>query len=220
MSTEDGRESYEREEDDEGCLDCARTRCGARLVGEIRLDCGGKARRSEEAASLSKCTTTSQTRQPHMKPELERATSRRRSSVWSSSRVKAARKTKTGKGSGRWCMRRARVACTGVYWPPMVSGSWEEQWERRFLERAERNESRSCQEMAMFFTGHLLSRRCSQRVKPLHLVYERQMQSSILTAVHIFVPNPSYRRIAPTQLFDYSQNLSQFPTWPCKLHVT
>jgi hypothetical protein len=52
------------------------------------------ARRSEEAASLSKCTVSSQTRQRPMKAELDRATSGCGSSVWSSSRVKTARKTK------------------------------------------------------------------------------------------------------------------------------
>ncbi len=52
------------------------------------------ARRSEEAASLSKCPISSQTRQPPTKPALESATSRRGSSVWSSSRAKTARKTK------------------------------------------------------------------------------------------------------------------------------
>ena len=66
-----------------------------KITKNIAEEKKSNARRSDEAASLSKCPNSSQTRQPTTKLALESATRRRGSSVWSSSRVKTARKTKT-----------------------------------------------------------------------------------------------------------------------------
>ena len=62
-------------------------------LAKIELDTGRK-QHSKETATLQKCPIGSQARQPSMKSALERALSRRGSSVWSSSQAKTTRKTK------------------------------------------------------------------------------------------------------------------------------